>query len=146
MKLHELFSMTSTTPQSKWNAMSVLHDILGGMVTDDDDDENVMPGMYYVSKPWVPGMKAGMFSNMDMPAGQGGAIGLPNPYGRTATDIASAAHEGYHAWLHMHGKSYNDERVVNQMAEAWLRANLSGAFLHQAIEVLLKSKIHYKHN
>lgn len=147
MKLCDIFEgqwMGYIPPQSKWDSMSVLHDILGGKVT--DTDEEYVPGAYYVSRPWHSGMKDGMFSDMDCKPGEGGAIGLPNPYGVTAKDIATAAHEGSHAWLHMTGKNHQDEALVNKTAEAWLRKNLSGPFLHQALETILKSKIHYKHN
>ena len=113
---------------------------------DEDDDVNIKPGQYVVSRPWVQGMEAGMFSSMDSAPGEGGAIGLKSLYGRTAFDIAAAAHEGAHAWLHMNGKDYHDERAVNAVATQWLQRNLTGMFLHQALEDILKSKIHYGHN
>lgn len=146
MKLYEIFEgwMGYTAPQSKWDAMSVLRDILGAdKVADSDECET---GMYCVSRPWVAGMASGMFSDMDSEPGEGGAIGLPDPDGHTARDIAAAAHEGSHAWLHMTGKDHTDEARVNKMAESWLRKHLSGVFLHQALEYILGSKIHYGHN
>lgn len=132
--------------EKQMSAMDVLHDILGGQVTDSGDDEDIAPGMYVVSRPWVSGMKDGMFSTMDMEPGQGGAIGLPNPRGTSPRDIAAAAHEGSHAWLHMNGKDSNDEELVNKLASTWLRKHTSGIFLHQALEHILGSKIHYGHN
>lgn len=148
MKVSDLLEMFSTPPQSPWTPELVLKDMLGAnrVAFDMDDDDEYQPGQYVVSRPWTAGMEAGMFSNMDCKPGEGGAIGLKRMYGRTPADIAAAAHEGAHAVLHMSGKDYSDEKATNAYAEAWLRRKLTGMFLHQALEELLKSKIHYGHN
>lgn len=140
MKLYEV-----TAPPSKWTGYDVVKDILGPANVS-ADSENLKVGQYLVCRPWSGINDAGMFSNMDCEPGEGGALGLPNPFGTDPRSIAVAAHEAYHAWLHMHGRVHNDEKTVNMYAEKWLRSHLSGMFLHQALEHLLKSKIHYGHN
>lgn len=77
---------------------------------------------------------------------QGGVIGLEDIHGTTPKAIAVAVHEAYHAWLHQQGRNHNDEEMVNKLATKWLRKNLSGMFLHSALNILLHSKIHYGHN
>lgn len=134
-------------PQTEWTPLQVLNDILGGRaVIPDGDDDSIKLGDYVVSHPWVGRGAVGIFSDMDCKPGEGGAIGLADLYGRTAQAIAAAAHEGFHAYLHLHGQNYKDERRVNELAEQWLRKHFNGPYLHHALEFLIKSRISYGHN
>jgi len=78
-----------------------------------------------------------------------GTITVPDINSRDAAHIASAVHEAYHAWIFSRSKAgnlYANEKMVNQLAEKWLKKHLSGIQLHAALEVITHSRISYGHN
>ncbi len=83
---------------------------------------------------------------MDCKPGEGGSIGLRDLYGTTPKDIAEAAHEAYHAYLHMIGEDDDDEKLVNQLALKWLHQHLTGEDLQAAIEHIASSNKSYGHH
>jgi len=144
MKLSELTEGRFLPPlKSKWTPMKILRSILGRRVT--DNDNNTKPNSYVVSRPWANGMPLGMFSDMDQPPGEGGAIGIPNPNGTTIEDLVAAIHEGYHAYLHMTLQDYSDEQAVNNLSEKWIMANMQGIEQKKALEYLQVSKDSHGH-
>ncbi|MGZ8891232.1 MAG: hypothetical protein ACXW0J_07515 [Nitrososphaeraceae archaeon] len=129
----------------KWTAIDVVRDILGTNNVMDGEKENpekLAPTQFLVVRPWTPW--GAMFDTFDQETG--GCIALFNPYGSTPKDIAHAAHESYHAWLHQQSKNFRDEQLVNELATKWLHKHLSGMFLRASLDEILKSKINYKHN
>ena len=140
MKVYELFE----SQQKRWRAIDVVRDILGpNNVLDDqeEDSESTKPHQFLVTHSWTT-MK-NMFSDMDC---ETGCICLDDRYGTSPRAVAIAAHESFHAWLHMNKKQYDDEKHVNQLATQWLQKNTSGMFLHAALNTILHSKIWYGHN
>jgi hypothetical protein len=133
----------NTKAPTDWTSYDVICDILGkqNIVRDDED---FSPGQYYVySSPWP------LFNSDDSsPDDIGGSLGVPNLDSRDAKDVATAAHEAYHAWLHSRsrGKIYANEKIVNKLAARWLKQHLSGLALHSALELILHSNISYGHN
>jgi len=125
---------------TRWTAIEVIQDILDNLAT---TNENPKPGQYLVCRPWVNNMSNGMFSTMDCEPGEGGSIGVKNIHGNTAEDIATAAHEAYHAYLHKNGQDYHNEQAVNAHAEKWVDANLTGGFKKEVQAHLLRSRNHY---
>lgn len=121
-----------------WSAYSVVKDILGTKNVTDDEDE-LEPGMYYLYQSNEPPM----FRDTDDGAG---SINLPNLDSTAAKDIAQAAHEAYHAYVHSKSKGgvvYANEKIINNLAEKWLRKHLTGPALHSALEELIGSRISY---
>ena len=124
-----------------WTAYDVIRNILGrDRVTDDDDD--LGPGMYYVYQSSGPPM----FRD----TGDGvGSINLPNLDSKAAKDVAQAAHEAYHAYVHSKsqgGVVHANEKIINNLAEKWLRKHLSGPALHVGLEQIVGSRISYGPN
>jgi len=121
-----------------WTAYSVIQNILGrNRVTDDEED--LKPGMYYVYQSSEPPM----FRDTDDGTG---SINLPNLDSTAAKDVAVAAHEAYHAYVQSKsqgGVAYANEKIINKLAEKWLRNHLSGPALHVALEKIVGSKISY---
>lgn len=124
-----------------WTAYSVIQNILGRNRVTDDDDE-LEPGMYYVYQ----SNESPMFKD----TGDGvGSINLPNLDSTAARDVATAAHEAYHAYVHnksQGGFAHANEKIINNLAEKWLRNHLSGPALHVALETIVGSKISYGPN
>ena len=124
-----------------WTAYDTIQNILGNdRVTDDEDD--VEPGMYYVYQSNEPPM----FRDTEE-SGPGGSINIPNLESKSARDVAMAAHEAFHAYVHDRTKGagavYSNEKIINNLAEKWLRKHLSGTALHVAIETITGSRISY---
>ena len=124
-----------------WTVYDVIEDILGrNRVTNDED--NIGPGMYYVYQSG----ESPMFRDTE-DAGPGGSINVPNLDSKAARDVAVAAHEAYHAYVHDKvkgsGRVYGNEKIINTLAERWLRKHLSGTALHVAIETITGSRISY---
>ena len=124
-----------------WTAYAVVQNILGrDNVT--DDDEELQPGMYYLYQSNEPPM----FKD----TGDGvGSINLPNLESTAAKDVAVAAHEAYHAYVHNKSKggfAHANEKIINNLTEKWLRKHLSGPALHAAIEKITGSRISYGPN
>lgn len=120
-----------------WRAYDVIENILGkNRVT--DDDEELRPGMYYVYQSSEPPM----FRDTDNGVG---SINLPNLDSTAAKDVAVAAHEACHAYVHSksRGAVYGNEKIINTLAEKWLRKHLSGPALHVALEQIVGSRISY---
>ena len=120
-----------------WTAYEVVQNILGKHNVTDDEDE-LESGKYYVYQSGEP-----MFRGT---SDTEGSIELPNLTSTAAKDIAIAAHEAYHAYIHSRaagGAVYANEKIVNNMAEKWLRKHLTGTQLHSAIVALTKSRVHY---
>lgn len=134
-------SRTNLQPAATlWTAYEVVQDILGKQNVTDDDDELVQ-GMYYVFQHGTYGEP--MFRGT---SDTEGSIELPDLDSTAAKDIAVAAHEAYHAYIHRKasgGAVFANEKIVNKLAEKWLRKNLSGTQLYAAIEALNSSRIHY---
>jgi len=136
MKLQHLFESRII------NALKVVQSILGDRVTDNYD--NLKQGQYLVCRTWS--YDGGpMWSDCDSKPGEGGSIGLRDLYGITPKDIAEAAHEAYHAYLHMTGGDHDNEKLVNQLTLKWLRQNLTGVDLQAAIEHIAHSNKSYGH-
>jgi hypothetical protein len=124
-----------------WTAYEAIQDILGrSRVTDDDDD--LEPGMYYV----YSSNETPMFKDTEE-SGPGGSINIPNLESKAARDVAIAAHEACHAYVHDRtkgsGRVYANEKIINNLAEKWLRKHLSGTALHVALETITGSRISY---
>ncbi len=124
-----------------WTAYEAIQSILGRTrVTDDEDD--LEPGMYYVYQSNEPPM----FRDTE-DEGAGGSINVPNLDSKAAKDVAVAVHEACHAYVHDKtkgsGRVHANEKIINNLAEKWLRKHLSGTALHVAIETILGSRISY---
>lgn len=124
-----------------WTAYDAIQNILGSnRVTDDEDD--LEPGMYYVYQSSQPPM----FRDTEE-SGSGGSINVPNLESKAARDVAIAVHEAYHAYVHDRvkgaGAAYSNEKIINNLAEKWLRKHLSGSALHVALETITGSRISY---
>lgn len=124
-----------------WTAYDAIRNILGtSRVTDDDDD--LQPGMYYVYASNEPPM----FKDTEE-SGPGGSINIPNLDSKAARDVAIAVHEACHAYVHDKtqgsGRVHANEKIINNLAEKWLRKHLSGPALHVAIETITGSRISY---
>lgn len=124
-----------------WSAYEVIQNILGRNNVTDDDDE-LGPGMYYVYQSSEPPM----FKDTDNGVG---SINLPNLDSTAAKDVAIAAHEAYHAYVHnksQGGVVHANEKIINNLAEKWLRNHLSGTALHIGLEQIVGSRISYGPN
>jgi len=124
-----------------WTAYDAIRDVLGkNRVTDDEDD--IAPGMYYVYQSNQPPM----FRDTE-DSGTGGSINIPNLDSKAARDVAIAVHEAYHAYVHDKvkgaGQAYSNEKIINNLAERWLRKHLSGSALHVALEAIIGSRVSY---
>ena len=124
-----------------WTAYDAIRDVLGrNRVTDEEDD--IEPGMYYVYQSPEPPM----FTDTE-DSGTGGSINVPRPDSKSARDVAIAVHEAYHAYVHDKtkgaGVAYTNEKIINNLAERWLRKHLSGSALHVALEAITKSRVSY---
>jgi hypothetical protein len=124
-----------------WTAYDAIQSILGrSRVTDNEDA--IEPGMYYVYQSSGPAM----FRDTEE-SGPGGSINIPSLESRAAKDVAVAVHEACHAYVHDktagRGVVYSNEKIINNLAEKWLRKHLSGPALHVAIETITGSRISY---
>ena len=124
-----------------WTAYDAIRDVLGrNRVTDEEDD--IEPGMYYVYQSPEPPM----FTDTE-DSGTGGSINVPRPDSKSARDVAIAVHEAYHAYVHDKtkgaGVAYTNEKIINNLAERWLRKHLSGSALHVALEAITISRVGY---
>lgn len=121
-----------------WTAEEVVANILGQDRVTTDEDE-LSPGMYYLYQSNQPPM----FRD----TGDGvGSINLPNLESTAAKDVAKAAHEAYHAYVHNKSKGgivHANEKIINNLAEKWLRKHLTGPALHTALEAITGSRLSY---
>jgi len=133
---------TNLQPASTlWTAYAVVQNILGKNRVTDDEDE-LTPNMYYVYQ----SNEEPMFRDTDNGVG---SINLPNLNSTAAKDVAVAAHEAYHAYVHSKsqgGVVHANEKIINNLAEKWLRKHLSGPALYAALEKITGSRIHYGSN
>jgi hypothetical protein len=124
-----------------WTAYDAIRDVLGRNRVTDNDDE-LESGMYYVYQSSEPPM----FRDTEE-SGTGGSINVPNLESKAARDVAMAVHEAYHAYVHDKtqgaGAVHSNEKIINNLAEKWLRKHLSGTALHVAIETITSSRISY---
>jgi hypothetical protein len=124
-----------------WSCYDAIQDILGSSRVTDDEDE-IEPGMYYVYQSSGPAM----FRDTE-DSGPGGSINVPDLDSKAARDVAVAVHEAYHAYVHDRtngqGAVHSNEKIINNLAEKWLRAHLSGSALHVALETIVGSRISY---
>ena len=124
-----------------WTAYDAIVSILGSRRVTDDEDA-IEPGMYYVYQSSEPPM----FKDTE-DSGPGGSINLPNLQSKAARDVAMAVHEACHAYVHDKtkgaGRVYANEKIINNLAEKWLRKHLTGSALHVAIETITGSRISY---
>lgn len=121
-----------------WTAYQAIQDILGKNKVTDDEDE-LRPGMYYVYQ----SNESPMFRDTDDGVG---SINLPNLESTAAKDVAVAVHEAYHAYVQSKspgGVVYSNEKIINNLAEKWLRKHLTGPELHVALEKIIGSRISY---
>jgi hypothetical protein len=124
-----------------WTAYDAIQSVLGrDRVTDDEDA--IEPGMYYVYQSSGPAM----FRDTEE-SGTGGSINIPNLDSKAARDVAVAVHEACHAYVHDRtkgsGRVHANEKIINNLAEKWLRKHLSGTALHVALETIIGSRISY---
>ena len=124
-----------------WTAYAAIENILGRRRVTDDED-SIEPGMYYVYQSDGPPM----FRDTN-DSGPGGSINIPNLESKAARDVAMAVHEACHAYVHdkIKGKGamYSNEKIINNLAEKWLRNHLTGTALHVALETITGSRISY---
>ena len=121
-----------------WSVYDAIQDVLGKNLVTDDEDE-LQSGMYLV---WE-GSRDGHFTpNDDEP---GGSIEVKDLESHEAAAVAIAVHEAYHAYANHKSKGgvYRNEKIVNSLAEKWLRKHLVGPELMVALEKILGSKLHY---
>jgi hypothetical protein len=127
-----------------WSAYDAIVSILGRDRVTNDDDE-LEPGMYYVYQ----SNEDPMFRDTEE-SGPGGSINIPNLDSHAAKDVAVAVHEACHAYVHDKikgaGRISSNEKIINNLAEKWLRKHLSGPALHVALETILGSRISYGPN
>lgn len=127
-----------------WTAYEAIESILGRKRVTADED-NIGPGMYFVYQSSGPAM----FRDTEE-SGPGGSINVPNLESKAAKDVAVAVHEACHAYVHDRtkgqGRVHANEKIINNLAERWLRKHLSGPALHVALETILGSKISYGKN
>jgi hypothetical protein len=124
-----------------WSAYDAIESVLGrSRVTADED--SVEPGMYYVYASAGPAM----FRDTEE-SGTGGSINVPNLESKAARDVAIAVHEAYHAYVHDktkgQGAVHSNEKIINNLAEKWLRKHLTGTALHVALEAIVGSRVSY---
>ncbi len=136
--------LTREPAPTLWSAYDAIKDVLGkDRVTDDED--NIEPNMYYVYQ----SSNEPMFRDTN-DSGHGGSINIPNLDSKAARDVAIAVHEAYHAYVHDRtqgqGVVHANEKIINNLAEKWLRNHLSGSALHVAIEAITKSRVSYGRN
>ena len=124
-----------------WTAYDAIESILGRNRVTADEDE-LQPGMYYVYQ----SNEAPMFKDTEA-SGPGGSINIPNLESKAARDVAMAVHEACHAFVHDRtqgaGRVHANEKIINNLAEKWLRKHLSGPALHVALETITGSRISY---
>ena len=124
-----------------WTAYDAIRSILGNNRVTDDEDA-LEPGMYYVYQ----SNEAPMFKDTEA-SGPGGSINIPNLESKAARDVAMAVHEACHAFVHDRtqgaGRVHANEKIINNLAEKWLRRHLSGPALHVALETITGSRISY---
>jgi hypothetical protein len=124
-----------------WSAYDAIRSILGRDRVTDAEDE-LEPGMYYVYQ----SNEDPMFRDTE-DSGPGGSINIPNLESKAARDVAIAVHEACHAYVHDKikgaGRAYSNEKIINNLAERWLRKHLSGSALHVALETIVGSRISY---
>jgi hypothetical protein len=124
-----------------WTAYDAIQSVLGRNRVTDDEDE-IEPGMYYVYQSSGPPM----FRDTEE-SGPGGSINVPDLDSKAARDVAVAVHEAYHAYVHDRtngqGIVHSNEKIINNLAEKWLRKHLSGSALHVALETIVGSRISY---
>jgi hypothetical protein len=133
--------LSNSPAPTLWTAYAAIQSVLGrNRVTDDEDD--IEPGMYYVYQSSGPPM----FRDTEE-SGTGGSINVPNLESKAARDVAVAVHEAYHAYVHDRtkgsGRVHANEKIINNLAEKWLRKHLSGTALHVALETIIGSRISY---
>lgn len=132
-------TQTSLEPAATlWTTYDVIKNILGQQNVTDDEDA-LAPGMYYVYQ------SSGEPMFRDTGEGEG-SINLPSLDSTAAKDVAMAAHEAYHALVHRKtkgGMAHANEKIINNMAEKWLRKHLTGPALHAALVQITGSRIHY---
>lgn len=124
-----------------WTAYEAIESILGrSRVTSDEDD--LEQGMYYVYASNEPPM----FRDTEE-SGAGGSINIPSLESKAARDVAVAVHEACHAYVHDRtkgsGQVHANEKIINNLAEKWLRKHLSGTALYVALETITGSRISY---
>lgn len=161
MKLFDIFEDLRRVPQREsnpdWTAEEVVRKILSDYNVSGEVDLDTtgghssfgdLIGKASVEKSWArmknTGEPSGIYDPFGSMPGEGGVIGLPNPKGKRPSDIASAAHEAFHALLQLKYKNYQNEHVVNRLAARWLQDNYSGRFLHLAINDIRNSRVSYK--
>jgi hypothetical protein len=124
-----------------WSCYAAIENILGRKRVTDDED-SIGPGMYFVYQSGGPAM----FRDTEE-SGPGGSINVPNLESHAAKDVAVAVHEACHAYVHDRtkgkGRIHSNEKIINSLAERWLRKHLSGPALHVALETILGSRISY---
>jgi len=134
----------AATPFTVYQAISA---VLGHEdVTNDEDDlteENHMQ-MVYVYE----GSRNGYYIATD--DGTGGSIEVHNMGSKAAADVAVGVHEACHALVHRktggEGRLSSQEKIVNNMAERWIRKHLHGMAQHVALETITGSRIDYGPN
>lgn len=135
---------SAATPFTVYQAISA---VLGHKnVTNDDEDitpEN-QDHMVYV---W-DGSREGFFIPTD--DGTGGSIEVQNMWSREAAAVAAGVHEAFHALVYRktggQGQLVSQEKIVNNLAEKWLRKHLTGMAQHVALERITGSRISYGSN
>jgi hypothetical protein len=124
-----------------WTCYDAIRNILGSRRVTDNEDE-LEPGMYYVYQ----SNESPMFRDTEE-SGPGGSINIPNLESNAARDVAVAVHEACHAYVHDRtkgsGRVHANEKIINNLAEKWLRNHLSGTALHVALETIIGSRISY---
>jgi hypothetical protein len=136
-----------------WSVLMAVRDILSKDVTVEEwdpitepTDEEVEPGVVYVMKNLIRGKRTAFFPRM-VGGKAGGIIYINNYESRNSDEIAMAVHEAYHArlWIKAKGQGvfHGNEKVVNDLAEAWLKKNLNGFNLQVAMDKLGLSRKGY---
>jgi hypothetical protein len=137
--IYERQELTKGVAPTPFTAYQAIQSVLGkDNVTDNDEDMGNAKYLVYRSPRTL------FIDHDDM-----GAIEIKDPDSRDAREVAIAVHEACHAWIHARakgGRVSSNEKIVNQLAEKWLRKHLSGVQLHVALEAIVKSRISYGSN
>lgn len=160
----EWYAETRRKSTSEWTLVAAVKDILGDSVAVEWNNmrpptgKQLKPGKIYI----VPNIRSGGRSAFipnsppkakkgkpaPEPVAPGGIIFVPKVIlGRNSDDLAITVHEAYHAKLYMKaggiGQFHGNEKVVNDLAEKWLKAHLKGFNVQVAMDMIGVSRKGY---
>ena len=139
---------------TKWTVLAAVQNILGKDVVEEwnevspPEPEEMIPGKIYVMSSITTGLRPSFFPTRSETGVPGGILYAAKKIeSRNSEDITPAVHEAYHAQLYLkskgQGQFHGNEKVVNDLAEKWLKKNLGGFNVQVAMDKLGVSRIGY---